>query len=61
MWWDRWVIDGSVRAGAVITQIASHLTRYVQTGLVQAYMLFIAFGLVGFLGYYFYLAAHAVH
>ncbi len=61
MWWDRWVIDGSVRAGAVITQIASNLTRYVQTGLVQAYMLFVVFGLIGFLSYYFYLVAHGLH
>jgi NADH-quinone oxidoreductase subunit L len=60
IWWDRWVIDGSVRAGAVAAQVVGHITRYIQTGLVQAYMLFIVAGLVGFLGYYFYLAAHAV-
>jgi hypothetical protein len=32
----------------------------LQTGLVQSYMLFIVAGLIGFLGYYFYLAAHAI-
>ena len=57
-WWDTWGIDGTLRAGAVATQIVGHITRYVQTGRVQAYMLFIVMGLVGFLGYYFYLAHH---
>jgi NADH-quinone oxidoreductase subunit L len=57
-WWDTWGIDGTVRAGAVAAQIVGHITRYVQTGRVQAYMLFIVMGLVGFLGYYFYLAHH---
>jgi NADH-quinone oxidoreductase subunit L len=60
IWWDRWVIEGTVQVAAVMTQIAGNLTRYVQTGLVQAYMLFIVAGLIGFLGYYFYWAAHAI-
>ena len=47
-----------MRAGAVAAQIVGHITRYVETGRVQAYMLFIVMGLVGFLGYYFYLAHH---
>ena len=33
----------------------------VQEGLVQSYMLLIVIGLIGFLGYYLYLAHHAMH
>ncbi len=57
-WWDKWGIDGTVRAGAVGAQVVGAITRYVQTGRVQAYMLFIVVGLVGLFGYYFYLAHH---
>ena len=57
-WWDKWGIDGTVRAGAVGAQVVGVLTRYVQTGRVQAYMLLVVAGLVGFFGYYFYLAHH---
>lgn len=60
IWWDNSIVDGGVNLGATVVQVFGHITRYVQTGLVQAYMLFIVAGLIGFLGYYFYLASHAV-
>jgi NADH-quinone oxidoreductase subunit L len=60
MWWDEWIVDGTVNFGATMAQVLGHIARYVQTGLVQSYMLFIVAGLIGFLGYYFYLAAHTI-
>ena len=61
MWWDTWIVDGSVKLGARIVWVLSFPVRLIQDGLVQSYMLFIVIGLIGFLGYYFYLAHHAVH
>ncbi len=60
IWWDQWIVDGTVNFGATMVQVLGHIARYVQTGLVQSYMLFIVAGLIGFLGYYFYLAAHTI-
>jgi NADH-quinone oxidoreductase subunit L len=60
MWWDTWIVDGSVKLGARIIWVLSIPVRMIQDGLVQSYMLFIVIGLIGFLGYYFYLAQHAV-
>jgi len=52
MWWDTWVIDGSVRLGAFLVKLASYPVRILQTGLVQSYALFIVIGVVLFFGYY---------
>ena len=60
MWWDTWIVDGSVRLGARIVWIFSYPVRLIQDGLVQSYMLLIVIGLIGFLGYYFYMAHHAI-
>ncbi len=61
MWWDTWIVDGSVRLGARIVWIFSYPIRLIQDGLVQSYMLLIVVGLIGFFGYYFYMAHHAIH
>ena len=61
MWWDTWIVDGSVRLGARIVWIFSYPIRLIQDGLVQSYMLLIVMGLIGFFGYYFYMARHAIH
>jgi len=61
MWWDTWIVDGSVRLGARIVWIFSYPIRLIQDGLVQSYMLLIVIGLIGFFGYYFYMARHAIH
>jgi NADH-quinone oxidoreductase subunit L len=58
MWWDTWIVDGSVRLGARIVWLVSYPVRMMQTGLMQSYMLVIVLGLIGFLGYYFYLWKH---
>ncbi|HLA39174.1 MAG TPA: proton-conducting transporter membrane subunit, partial [Candidatus Glassbacteria bacterium] len=52
IWWDTWIIDGSVRLGAFGVKALSIPVRLLQTGLVQAYALFILFGLLVFFSYY---------
>ncbi len=61
IWWDTWIVDGSVKLGARLVWVLSFPVRMLQAGLVQSYMLFIVVGLIGFLGYYLYLAHHAMH
>ncbi len=48
MWWDTWIVDGSVRFGARLIWLLSYPVRMVQDGLVQSYMLLIVIGLIGF-------------
>ena len=52
IWWDTWVIDGSVRAGAFGVKVASYPVRLLQTGLVQSYALMIVVGVLIFMSYY---------
>jgi NADH-quinone oxidoreductase subunit L len=59
--WDKNVVDGAVHLTATLTEAAGQAMRYVQTGFVQMYMLAIVAGVIAFLGYYFYLAAHVAH
>jgi NADH-quinone oxidoreductase subunit L len=59
IWWDTWIVDGSVRLGARIVWLLSFPVRLIQDGLVQSYMLLIVAGLIGVLAYYYHLA-HAV-
>jgi NADH-quinone oxidoreductase subunit L len=61
IWWDTWIVDGSVRLGARIVWLLSFPVRRIQDGLVQSYMLLIVIGLIGVLAYYFHLAHSAVH
>jgi NADH-quinone oxidoreductase subunit L len=60
MWWDTWIVDGSVRLGARLIWLLSYPVRMVQDGLVQSYMLLIVIGLIGFLAYYFHIAHQAM-
>ena len=50
IWWDTWIVDGSVRLGARIVWLFSYPIRLIQDGLVQSYMLLIVLGLIGFFG-----------
>jgi NADH-quinone oxidoreductase subunit L len=52
IWWDTWIIDGAVRAGALVVKILSYPVRLLQTGLVQGYALFIVVGVLIFLSYF---------
>jgi hypothetical protein len=59
-WFDAWILDGSVRFGARVFCLLGIPARLFQTGRVQAYILLFAAGLIGFLGYAFYIAHHAL-
>jgi NADH-quinone oxidoreductase subunit L len=61
IWWDTWIVDGSVRLGARLVWLCSYPVRLIQDGLVQSYMLLIVLGLIGALAYYFHLAHTVVH
>ena len=52
IWWDTWVVDGAVRLSAFIVKVMSYPVRLLQTGLVQAYALFIVLGVLIFFSYY---------
>jgi NADH-quinone oxidoreductase subunit L len=52
IWWDTWIIDGSVRLGSFLVKLSSYPVRIIQTGLVQSYALFIVIGVLLFFGYY---------
>ncbi|MGH9713298.1 MAG: NADH-quinone oxidoreductase subunit L [Candidatus Acidiferrales bacterium] len=61
MWWDTWIVDGSVRLSSFIVYGLGFVFKFFQTGYVQNYMLLIVVGLVGFLAYFIYLAHHVMH
>jgi NADH-quinone oxidoreductase subunit L len=61
MWWDTWIVDGSVRLGSFFVYCLGFVSKFLETGYVQNYMLLIVVGLIGFLAYYFYLAHHVIH
>jgi NADH-quinone oxidoreductase subunit L len=61
IWWDTWIVDGSVRLGSRIVWLLSYPVRLIQDGLVQTYLLVIVMGLIGILAYYFHLAHSAAH
>jgi NADH-quinone oxidoreductase subunit L len=52
MFWDTWVIDGSVRLLSFFVKLMSYPVRVVQTGYVQTYALVFVAGVLMFFGYY---------
>ncbi len=52
IWWDTWIIDGSVRALGFTVRLLSWPVRVIQTGFVQAYLFLMATGVVVFFFYY---------
>jgi NADH-quinone oxidoreductase subunit L len=52
IFWDTWVVDGTVRLVAFVTKVASFPVRLIQTGFVQSYALLIVLGVLTFFGYY---------
>lgn len=57
---DTWLIEGPVNFGASMVWALSIPVRRIQNGSVRSYMLCIAVGLIGLLGYGLYLAHHVV-
>ena len=52
MWWDTWIIDGTVRFGSFFVKMLSYPVCILQTGRVQAYAFFVVLGALVFFGYY---------
>jgi NADH-quinone oxidoreductase subunit L len=52
IWWDTWIVDGTVRLTSLLVKLSSYPVRVVQTGRVQAYALFVVVGALAFFGYY---------
>jgi NADH-quinone oxidoreductase subunit L len=58
IWWDTWIVDGSVRFGFRFVWLLSFPVRMLQSGLVQGYLLLMVCGILGLFGYYLYLFRH---
>ncbi len=52
IWWDTWIVDGTVRFTAFFVKMLSYPVCILQTGRVQSYALFVVVGALAFLGYY---------
>jgi len=45
-WFDKWIVDGAVNGSGWIVKKSGNILRYLQTGRVQFYTLFILVGIV---------------
>jgi NADH-quinone oxidoreductase subunit L len=52
MWWDTWVVDGTVRFTSFSVKMLSYPVCILQTGRVQAYAFFVVLGALAFFGYF---------
>ncbi len=52
IFWDTWVVDGTVRLTSFLVKLLSYPVRVVQTGYVQAYALVFVAGVLVFFSYY---------
>ena len=52
MWWDTWIIDGTVRFTSFFVKMLSYPVCMLQTGRVQAYAFFVVAGVLVLFGYY---------
>jgi NADH-quinone oxidoreductase subunit L len=52
IWWDTWIVDGSVRLLSLCVKLASLPARMLQNGLVQSYALVFMIGVLAFFGYF---------
>jgi NADH-quinone oxidoreductase subunit L len=58
MWWDTWIVDGTVRVSSRFVWMLSFPMRLLQTGLLQSYLLVMVVGILGLFGYYLFLFRH---
>ncbi len=54
IWWDTWIVDGTVRLTAFMVKFASYPFRMLQTGLLQNYAFFIVLGALLIVSYYLF-------
>jgi NADH-quinone oxidoreductase subunit L len=52
MWWDTWVVDGTVRFTALFVKMLSYPVCIFQSGRVQQYAFFVVVGVLAMFGYY---------
>ena len=52
MWWDTWIVDGTVRFTAFFVKMLSYPVCILQTGRVQTYAFFVVAGVLVMFGYY---------
>ena len=52
MWWDTWIVDGTVRFTAFFVKMLSYPVCILQSGRVQAYAFFVVAGVLVMFGYY---------
>jgi hypothetical protein len=57
---DAWIIGGAVKIIVGTIWAISIAVRTIQIGSVRSYMFAMVMGLIGFLGYYLYLARHSI-
>ncbi len=51
MWWDYWIVDGTVRLTGALAKLMNVPVRMLQTGALQRYALMILLGVMALLGY----------
>ncbi len=54
IWWDTWIVDGTVRLTAFMVKFASYPFRMLQTGLLQNYAFFMVLGALLIVSYYLF-------
>ena len=54
IWWDTWIVDGTVRLMAFVIRFASYPMRMVQTGMLQNYAFVIVLSALTILIYYLF-------
>jgi NADH-quinone oxidoreductase subunit L len=52
IWWDTWIIDGSIRLMSFLVKVASYPMRILQTGLVQSYALVFVLGVLALFAWF---------
>jgi NADH-quinone oxidoreductase subunit L len=59
--WDSWIVDGAVNLTAWVVRITGGAMRFIETGLVSTYAIFIVIGVIALLSYYLHLLRMPVH
>jgi NADH-quinone oxidoreductase subunit L len=60
IYWDKWIIDGSVNFVAMTARVLSIPVRWLQTGRVSSYAGFIVLGVLLLIGFYLHAAGYTL-
>ncbi len=60
IYWDKWIIDGSVNFAAMAVRVLSIPVRWLQTGRVSSYAGFIVLGVLLLIGFYLHAAGYTL-